>query len=91
MARTLVYNPSPVELARRMLDTKEAPEGFRAWLKYDVSGGENICRFCDYREKCLTVSGKCREDQRADKCSVFYMTEERFENTKKRFDLSEKN
>jgi hypothetical protein len=73
-----VHSPSPVELDRRRLDTKEAPEGFRAWLKYDVSGGENICRKCNYREKCLTVPGKCRADQRKDNCSVFYIDETRF-------------
>jgi hypothetical protein len=70
---TPINNISPVELARMRLNTNEAPEGFKAFLKYDVSGGENICRKCQYREKCHTVSGKCRADQRVDNCSVFYM------------------
>jgi hypothetical protein len=73
-----VHSPSPVELDRRRLDKGDAPEGYVAVLKFDNPSGVNICSRCDYREKCLTVSGKCREDQRADQCSVFYIDETRF-------------
>ena len=71
-----IHTPSPVALDRRKLDKSEAPEGYFAWLKYDVSGGENICRKCDYLETCKTIPGKCRADQRKDGCSVFYIKEE---------------
>lgn len=68
-----IHSPSPVAFDRRRLDTEEAPEGYTAWLKFDVSDGPNICRKCDYRETCLTIPGKCRADQRKDNCSVFYI------------------
>lgn len=68
-----IYSPSTVELDRRRLDKWDAPEGYRAFLKFDVSGGENICRKCDYHPECIKKQAKCRDFERVDKCSVYFV------------------
>jgi hypothetical protein len=72
-----IHSPSPVELDRRRLDKGDAPEGYSAVLKFDNPSGVNVCRLCDYRSECIKKQAKCRDFERTDKCSVYFVDESR--------------
>lgn len=72
-----VNNPSPVELDRRRLNQNDAPEGYVAALKFDNPSGVNICRLCHYHPECIKKQAKCRDFERDDKCSVFFLDNSR--------------
>jgi hypothetical protein len=61
------------------LDENEAPQGYIAVLKSEVSGrGDNICNHCDYRSKCNGFEWRCMPFElanglkRHDGCSVIF-------------------
>lgn len=71
--------------APAVLDPNEAPEGFIAVLKSDLSTDSlgNICRACDWRSACNGLQHRCmsytvisrtdgRELKRLDGCSVVF-------------------
>ena len=68
-----VHTISPVERDRRNLNSLEAPSGYYAFLKYDNPSGANVCRMCDYRQTCLKTQGRCRDYERKDNCSVYFV------------------
>lgn len=72
-----VHSMSPVEIDRRNLNKNDAPEGMVAVLKFDNPSGVNICTKCDHRPACLIKQGNCRDFEREDKCSVFFVDKSR--------------
>lgn len=68
-----IYSPSPVELDRRRLDKGDAPDGYFAVLKFDNPSGVNVCSLCNYRSECIKKQAKCRDFERVDKCSVYFV------------------
>lgn len=72
-----VHTKSPVEIDREKLDKGDAPEGFTAFLKFDNPSGVNVCRLCDYRPACMTKQGNCRDFERKDNCSVYFVDSSR--------------
>lgn len=68
-----VHTISPVERDRRNLDKTDAPDGYVAVLKFDNPSGVNVCRLCKYRPKCYTIPGNCRDFERKDNCSVYFV------------------
>lgn len=63
-------------MARPFVDENEAPEGYRAVRKSETNGsiqGYNICRDCDYRPTCQTMSKNiCADYARKDDVSVVF-------------------
>lgn len=66
--------------ARPYVDENEAPEGYKAVPKSATNGsiqGYNICRDCDYRPTCQTISvNNCADYARKDNVSVVFKRKE---------------